>query len=103
MSGGHWDYDHGRWKLSAEDRREALKTIDANVVDEEVREHVYLGVKAVAALLEAAAALEKALDWYISGDDGPETLKEKVGAMWPKEFLEAKSALSELVLKVLDE
>ena len=85
MSGGHWNYDHGRFAMAAEERHSEALSFSA---DEYTKAHdaemLSSSVECVAVLLDACAEIEKATDWCISCDTGPDTLRKELRALHRK-------------------
>lgn len=97
MSGGHWGYDHGKFAMAAEERHnEALSFTADEYTSAADAVMLSASVDCVATLLDACAEIEKANDWCISCDTGPDTLRPELRELHRKHRDKIRVALLRL-------
>lgn len=78
MSGGRFDYKQYIIEDIIDVIEEEIKDIDANVEEEGQQEELLELMKSTIDALELAKVSVNRLDWYLSGDDGFETYKQRL-------------------------
>lgn len=78
MSGGRFDYKQYIIEDIIDVIEEEIKDIDANVEEEGQQEELLELMGSTIDALELAKVSVNRLDWYLSGDDGFETYKQRL-------------------------